>query len=345
MWRSRPCPWPILSYDRRLLVVPFVGVLGVVAVLTVLLWNEFFTGYATYDESAGWRGSLHAAALVLLSITLLHGGRRPGGWRLGSLLRSPYGLAYTGVLVLTLSLGSRISLATHALVLACLHSQRRPVRWRTVVLLGVSGLGLIGVVGLWRLGHTATLLPLLAGFLAEPLFVSLPLLDVLQTGPFPLLQAPWWLLSDLVNLVPTLLVPMKAQWLLGPEDLGFPPIVSPLGALHVGVSALWNFGIIGTIGMCVLLGWGMQALQMRMHGSISRTVYALLTGMLSFTLWRDPFSVSLVKSLLQFSILVPVGLGLLLHLVTHVAWVHGTSPSTSRTRHPARATRSRFRSA
>jgi hypothetical protein len=313
-----------LVFDRRLLYGGLIATLVGVIVLVVRLRDQLFTGYATLEGfGGGLRGSLVASSLVLLSLALLEGASRQYrlglAFRLRHLVRTPFFAVYTLVMLLVLSLGSRLYLVSSVLiVMSYLSCYVHRVRGRHIGGL-LLGTGLVAaLVGLWRVVG-ASMAAAAYGLLAEPLLVSLSLLDFLAAGTWPLLQWPWLLLYDGINLLPTLLFPDKERWLLSPEAVGY-TLYSPYGAMHMAVSALINFGVMGTLVWLFMLGFGMQSLRTRSAGPLSRTIYAMLTGWLAFTFFRDPFFVSLVKSMFQYSILVPVVMVLALHVMTQAVW-------------------------
>jgi hypothetical protein len=83
-----------------------------------------------------------------------------------------------------------------------------------------------------------------------------------------------------------------------------------------------NFGLFGTLLFMFALGAALSTLR-RLRGPLSRVIYAMLTGCLAFTFFRDGFSVSLVKNMLEFSVLVPVAVVISLHIVTEAAAPRG----------------------
>ncbi len=103
--------------------------------------------------------------------------------------------------------------------------------------------------------------------------------------------------------------------LLNPKDYGF-PLFSPLGATNSFYSFMINFGVFGTIVFLFLMGWLLSLLRGRDRNLLSRVIYVMLSGWIGFTFFRDDFSISLVKSMLQFSILVPGLLVVSLQLVS-----------------------------
>jgi hypothetical protein len=322
--RRRPRPRP-LPFDRRLLLVPLAVLLAAAVPVLWALRHEFWTGYLLLSlSSPAARGALSGTLVALGSVWLLdstwrlrrcqHWGWHWSPWR--QFVRTPPGLATLVLALLALSLGTRMAVITLILSVGVWYTGVvQPLRLRRgLVLFGMTLLAL-GTVGLWRMGETWAFSALLAGLLAEPMLTSLSLWYVLAAGVCPLLRVPWMTLTGLPNLLPSVLVPTKAQGLLDPEMLGI-LLWSPFGAVHVAVTALAEVGLLGAIASCFLLGTALQALATRRHGPISQTMYALLSGHLAFTLWRDPLQQWLLKGLFEFSVLMPLLIGGVLHLMT-----------------------------
>jgi hypothetical protein len=113
---------------------------------------------------------------------------------------------------------------------------------------------------------------------------------------------PKYLASDFCNLIPSAVFPGKAALIQAPD------FFSPLGALHSFVSFSFNFGLIGTAVCMFLLPVGLRWIRARDGSPLYRTMYVMLSGWLAFTFFRDPFSVSIVKTMVQHSILLPIAI-------------------------------------
>jgi hypothetical protein len=225
-----------------------------------------------------------------------------------------------------LSLGVRLYAITAVLsVLTFLSVFRRPLSSAAALTIVALVVAVGGVVGSVRVGGGVSFLGVVGGVAMEPLFTSFSLLDFIGQGDFPLVNFPRFLLGDLINLVPSALFPSKTSFLVRPEDYGY-TVFAPVGALSSFFSFMINFGVLGTMAFVGLLGAALSVLR-RYAAPLARVVYAMVSGCLGFTLFRDPFSVSLVKNLLQFSILVPLLLAAALHVVTVVVTASARRPA------------------
>jgi len=138
--------------------------------------------------------------------------------------------------------------------------------------------------------------------LLEPVFTSISLVYFLRYDHMVWLALPKYLVSDFSNLIPSAVFPRKASLINTPD------VFSPLGALHSFVSFNFNFGLIGTAAFMFLLPMGLRWIKARDGSPLYRTMYVMLSGWLAFTFFRDPFSVSIVKTMVQHSVLLPAAI-------------------------------------
>ncbi len=297
-------------FDRRLLNV-FLG-LGVAAevVYAVLLRNDFFRGYTTGDASTnvGTRGSFVAISVFLLSLALLYSLKRQEkspGISFRSAISHHFFAVYLVAAVMVLSLGGRLYSVSSILMLLVYRSvyfQR--ITYRSVLLIALSALALSGTIGTLRLGSGLSLGEVAFNLVSEPLFNSFSLLQFLVDGRLNLVSTPIFLASDFINLIPSAVFPQKAEFLLNPEDYGY-HVFSPLGSQSTFFSFIINFGVFGSMLFMFGLAFSLQTLRARGRSLLSKTIYIMVCGWLATTFFRDPFSVSLVKSIFQYSILFP----------------------------------------
>ncbi len=320
---QREPPVPGLWFDDRLLVPCLLAAGLLAAVHAWLLRDQLFTGYiALRGPDTRARGTVAASSLFLLSLLLIRltGAEReePRATGLAAPSMAPFALAYLVSVVLLLGLGTRLNaLAGILAVLTYWTVYRVRLRYLSAAALMLLLLTGAGLVGLLRLRNSISTLGILANLFGEPLFTSFSLFGFLGDDRLPLVAFPRFLLGDLMNLVPTVLFPNKADFLVDPVDYGF-TVFSPLGALNSFVSFMINFGLLGSLAFMLLLGAGMAVLK-RQRGALARVVYAMLSSALAFTFFRDPFSVSLVKNMFEFSLLMPMIVWGLLHMISVAA--------------------------
>jgi hypothetical protein len=210
--------------------------------------------------------------------------------------------------ILVLSMGGRLYFASSLITLGAFWSVRygRSVRVSTLVLGVVAAVAVIGAGGVLRAdGGTLSLAGIATNVGQEPGLTAISLFSFLDGGRFPAVNAPIFLLGDLLNLAPSILFPDKLSWALRPQDYGY-SIDMPLGGLHLFVSLIVNFGWVGALVVFGATGAALAWLRRSVNSWLGTIVYSLVCGWTTFSLFRDPFSVSLVKNILQVSILVPL---------------------------------------
>jgi hypothetical protein len=133
----------------------------------------------------------------------------------------------------------------------------------------------------------------------EPMLNSLSLVHHLRYKGTSWFNTPTQLTRDFANLVPSVLLPNKFAILKKPK------VYQPLGGLNSFVSFDLNFGIIGSSVFLFLWPIPFRYLKSRLSNTLCATIYVMCSGWLAFTFFRDAFSISLVKAILQDSILIP----------------------------------------
>jgi hypothetical protein len=260
---------------------------------SVLLTGSYITDVGSQIA----RGPVAAACIFLFSIVLIHLVQtRP--CTVNQLLFNRYMLFFWPANLILFLSGTRLYFLSFVLMLIVYWTNYvSPVRLSRLLPLVVGPLLLMGIIGAYRLkdgDHS-----IIANFIAEPMFTSFSLVDFLRSKHFFILKAPVYLASDLLNLVPSALAPSKTNLMTE-----IPDIYSPLGALNSFVSFQWNFGVLGTMVFIFFMGYGLGRLRRR-QGLWSKVAYTMTSGWLAFAFFRDPFSVSLVKDILEFSLILP----------------------------------------
>lgn len=320
------------------LLTPLFGALLVAAAgFAVTLRDRFFQGYRTplIIGNGGVHGSFVAVSVALFALAMLRLSRRALRQRVDLLRyvgRDGFFFAYFVVGGLALSLGGRLYMLSSLLMLAAYRSAyEHPIRYRAFIIGGILSVLAAGVIGVVRLGGPLSAETVLFNLAAEPMFTSFSLVNFLADGRFGLIRAPVFLASDFANLIPTIFFPAKEMLLLDPADAGF-SVFAPLGALNSFFSFMINFGAVGTAAVLYALGAGLRHLRARSGSAVARTAYSMLTGWLAFTFFRDPFAVSVVKNMFEFSLVMPVLFAVVAHVFTVV-----TATPTGVTPRPAEA--------
>jgi hypothetical protein len=255
--------------------------------------EELLAPYTTEVSLQIARGNVTAWVVLLGSILLLRLSSRPRF----TVLMLPFA---AGAIFLVL-IGSRLYVASFVLMFGVFRSLYvRPFSKNQIVIAAAALAALFGTVGALRVN--SSLADAGVNLLLEPVLTSISLVYFLSNDHLIWLAAPKYLLSDFSNLIPSALFPGKAALIQAPE------VFSPLGALHSFVSFSFNFGLIGTAVFMFLLPVGLHWIKARDGSPLYRTMYVMLSGWLAFTFFRDPFSVSLVKTMFQHSILLPAAM-------------------------------------
>jgi len=201
--------------------------------------------------------------------------------------------------VMMLWLGSRLYVASFLVMFAVYRSCfRQRFKLTTVVAGGVVLALVFGLVGMWR--EQGSMTGALFNVVEEPMLDSISLVHHLRYKGISLVNSPTQLESDLLNLVPTVLLPNKAAILKKPEAY------RPVGGLNSFVSFDLNFGMVGSTLFLFLWPILFRYLRSRSSSTLFATMYVMCSGWLAFTFFRDPFSISLVKAIFQDSVLLPL---------------------------------------
>ena len=253
------------------------------------------------------RGAVTTCVVLLGVVCIIFTLDRPEmSW--GKRFRSIYFLTFFVGAVIMLALGSRLYVASFVVMFAVyLTNFRKRLKLTSVIASVLVLAAFFGAVGIWR--EQGDFRGAFFNVLEEPMLNSLSLVHHLRHKGISWVNSPDQLESDFLNLVPTVLLPNKFALLKKPDAY------RPLGGLNSFVSFDLNFGMIGT-GLFLFL-WPIlfRYLKSRSSSTLPATIYIMCSGWLAFTFFRDPFSISLVKAILQDSVILPaliVGFGWLL---------------------------------
>lgn len=289
--------------------------IGLAALMAIPIKHYFFTGYdaALFEnyqdgvvQDALPRGTFIASTSILFSMAFMRAVMKHGHLqKILPVLTDPFMLAYYFFAILALSLGGRLYFATNMLTVIIFFSTY--FSWRVKLseffVLGLAGIGSAAMWGVLRAGSDFSLFNMALNLAQEPLLTSISSFSFLTSGKLPLINFPSFLISDFINLIPSVIFPGKINYLLNPLDFGY-DFAMPLGGLHVFVSLLINFGIAGAAVFFAAVGYLMG--NYRKTVSIQKIViYSLICACMTFTFNRDPFSVSIVKNIFENSFLIP----------------------------------------
>lgn len=290
MLRYRPSP------ARSLTGFPIIlGFLWVVAgFFVVLKRNELFIPYA---ENLA-RGTLTTLTLLFLALALLRASSREEFQ-----LKNAYFVSYFSLSALLLIMGQRLYFVTGLLVLAVYRScYFARLRARHLVLGCLGGLAIVLSIGVLRAGDgTYGLQSLATNLLSEPTYTAISLFDYLKYHNLPAVGLPTSLLFKFGNLVPSFLFPSKAELFINTD------VYSPIGANNSFIGWMTNFGIAGSLVLAAVLGFMFRWLRAK-DNCIARLIYPLLSAWLAFSFFRDDFAISIVKNMIESSVILPCGM-------------------------------------
>lgn len=252
-----------------------------------------FAPYTTDLSGQIARGNVTAWVVLLGSLVFLRISSYP---RFTMLI-----LPFTAGALFLVVVGSRLYVASFILMFAAFRSLYiRPFLKKQVAIAGLFVVALFGTVGALRVN--SSIADAGVNVLLEPVLTGISLVYFLRYDHMAWVAVPKYLVSDFCNLIPSAIFPGKASLIKAPD------FFSPLGALHSFVSFNFNFGLIGTAVFMFLLPIGLRWIKARDGSPLYRTMYVMLSGWLAFTFFRDPFSVSIVKTMVQHSILLPTAI-------------------------------------
>jgi hypothetical protein len=313
-----------IKFNRSLLKIALTTVSLLVIFLAIALRHKFLGDYAitsfAIDATDLWSAAYQAACSLLVAVLLFDCATRnrvaPSPLLFRGRWPNRFFLIYFAAGLFDLSMGTRLYFVSGILMLCVYRSVfLQPFRPMGLLMVASFGLLLAGSIGVWRMRfhHTSISLGLSIG--AESLFTGFSLLSLLSTYRIPLLRFPIELLSNLVALVPTFIWADKWKMFVTLEDLGY-VILAPYGALNSFVEFMVNFGAVGTIVVWFGIGVAMMRLKIAARSPLTRVIYTMISGWFALSFFRDPFFISVVKSILEFSILVPLTLAGTLHLLS-----------------------------
>ena len=245
---------------------------------------SFFQGYSI-DYDTGLLGNLATINLLALAIVLSCRQYK----RKGTGYRSLCGLLLVNSIAL-LSLGGRmyVIIPIVGILLQSL-SATRSMQSRLRSFIGlVMVMSVLLVVGVVRIDADFSLDFIVYIGLAEGLFTSMSLGSFIENNGLPAWAVPFNFFGSIVNFVPSALLPNKAELIPTVQQAGL-YFESPLGATHLYVALLGNFGWAGSLAFSAGLGWLLGAV--RRVSPSGWWLYFYLCSLLPFMFFRDGFSI------------------------------------------------------
>lgn len=278
--------------------------------LTASLKDFLFTGYMEEGSvRTYYQGMLSGLDLWFFSLYMIYNINQDYKTnKFFSVARNRYLIPYLICSFLLLSMGGRLYvISTIIMLLAYYTVYYRTLSYKKVFICGLSLLIVSGAIGVIRLGGELDgfLQEVVSNVVLEPLLTSISLLTFIEYNPFEIFGEPWIFLSYFANLIPRILFyELRQELSTDVLSLGY-YYDSPLGALNSFVSLMICFGVFGSCIVLFFFGIFMSWLRSQ-SGNIARIIYSMLVGCIMFTFFRDPFSVSIIKNMIQNSIIIPI---------------------------------------
>jgi hypothetical protein len=270
----------------------------------------FFIGYNESTQIPAL-GGLVSATLLLLSLAFIYSAKVYEEFNsqltFGQTIFNHFFLCYLLFAIILLSMGGRVIVISSILMPMVFYSVYfKPIRVRYIIVVLFSIIILSHFILLFRNSQLNGLLYFDLGsifyyLISENFNVSFSLIDFLNKYDFPTLRFPINLVSGLVTLIPLIFLPTKAEFIVTWHDY---TILSPHGGMNSFVSLLISFGIIGSMVFLFLLSFGLGMLKKKRILPYS-AIYILVCGWLGASFFRT-LEQTLIKQILQFSILEPV---------------------------------------
>ncbi len=318
--------------DIKLLnILLIIGiVIGIISAYT--LKDVFFSGYLDLSNTANkWRGMFIFINIFILSLSLLYTSEfhiidkdSLKGWKI---IFNKFFIVFAVFLILLVSLGGRtwiISAIVMYIMYYSIFIKRTTITqlflfFFTIVMLST-------LIALWRGGTTFEYSKIMSIkhiknsiviMFVDSTFLSISLMHFLKEYTLPLINYPVFLLSNLINIIPTILLPDKSSLILKSADYGYIIRTDNAGAIHSFVSLMINFGVIGSFIFWFVFSFLINILK-DTKTSVYRTMYVMISGWMAISLFRD-FETTVIKLILQLSIIIPLLILLLSYIISHRA--------------------------
>lgn len=277
--------------------------------------SQLFAGYSS-DMTVSLRGTLYAGLIMLFSLVLLNyfSGNTRG---MKALLINKWGIFYIILALLILTTGGRLYVVSNlvALMIAVTYLDGKGIPLQKLAGFFAAVLLAVGFIGSWRLSGVfgtegvagISFENIFYNILQEPLYTNFSIITYLGgSNVVRLFSFPKVFFSSWINMLPSIVMPDKANYILTIADREA-SVSAPLGALHYFTTFNIDFGFLFAVLFFFALGYWLSRLEKKCgeNAALYCTVYVLASSNLMFTLYRDPVSVSVIKNIFEFSIMVP----------------------------------------
>lgn len=302
------------SFNKKMLNIFLIISIALAIFFAHPMYQYLFIGYKKSTQIPAL-GSFTAATILLLSLAFIYSAKvyedSQSQLTFGKTIFNHFFVCYLFFAILLVSMGGRMIVISSLLMLILFYSVYFN-RLRALYVIGSFFLIVIvshfillfreaSLKELVNLEQYYNVNGLLVLLFSENYNVSFSLLDFLNKYDFPLLRFPIGLLSELITLIPSILLPTKSSFILRPDNYS---VLSPAGGMNAFVSLLICFGIMGTVVFLFLLSFGLGWL--KKNATLPYlAIYIMASGWLGAFFFRD-FQQTMIKEILEFSILVPL---------------------------------------
>lgn len=297
------------NYTQKI-AYPIVVLLGII----ILFMNRasLFHGYTylvTVDSYDSTRVLLSVYEFVVVICSLYYLNSNPQ-YSLNKIIFNKWMLLFIVYSLLLISTGGRLYVITALLSFVIFLSFSENMNFRLIVLLAFGALFalIMGLIGISRLGFVGLDFKLAVfNILEEPLYTNYSNITYLYNySPVNIFCIPTTLLSAIVNLLPTRLFPWKLDYIKYITDI-YPQIEQPLGATHYYTSYNAGLGLLLSLFLFYFIGKRMSRIRKSYEDAdvTKRTIYCLVCANLAFSMFRDPIATSLIKNIIEFSVILP----------------------------------------
>lgn len=302
--------------DKMVLNIFYFILLPVVLFFAYQFKDYFFTGYTKLDWfRAELKGQFVSLSLLLFILYLfyvvnkyfnkLHYANTKD--LLMDLFCNKFFITYLFVGIYIVSMGGRLYFMTSIMIMIVFYTVYvKKIKFSLFIRYFAILFVLMILVGVWRNSGQVSLdfTNIYTAVFAESILVGISLFNFIQYDFTFLFNKPIFLISDFVNIIPRFLFSSKDEYIMNFSDYGY-AIYSPGGALNSFLSFVINFGIIGNLLFFFLLGFLLRYIK-NTSNILGRISYIFISGILTFSFFRDPFSISIVKLIVQFGIIIPI---------------------------------------
>lgn len=301
----------ILEFNIKFRMEIICMILMLFLLLLVIYKNRsiLFTGYMGYSGMERQYTGMFSSILLMICLGgLLHiVYSTKEKFIIG--IKSVWFILFIVIAMTLISTGGRLYVASGIIAFICLYAVfYKPIKLSYLIGIAGLGMGLMAIWGYLRVGGSgesgfSILLNSMYYLVAEPIYTSYSLVKYMSTYSIALFRVPISLISAFVNLIPAIVFPNKADYIVTYKKLGY-FVDAPLGALNSFTSYNIDFGLFGSVIFIFFLSYYLEKMRKK-DKNIWKVVYVMLSSSLVFTFFRDPFSVSIVKYMFEYSFLIP----------------------------------------